>query len=255
MKKRGCLSKLAPILFKTMIDIVYVLGRGSVFDNLELRYSLRSIEKYLTNFRTVYVVGERPAWLTGVVHLPYPDKYRCKERNIKEKIEVACYYPPVSEKFLHVHDDHFCLMRQDAAKVPYYAGSTLTQLARNTKTKNNYITSVMNTIDALRLHKLPELNFDIHTPIIYDKRLFVATMSLYSWDKRGGYVVKSLYGNTLGLSPVNLPDVKIRHDMPLYAIVEQLRGRPWWSVGDRGLTEKMRALLQELYPEKSRFEL
>jgi hypothetical protein len=243
-----------PFLFLIMsTDIVYVLGKGSVYDNLELRYSLRSIEKFILNFSTVYVVGERPSWITGVVHLPYPDRWRCKERNIKEKIEMACYIPQVSQKFLHVHDDHFALQSCEASMVPYYAAGSLMDLSRSIKAKNGYVYSVQNTIKALGL--LQSFNFDVHTPIIYDKDQFLSVMDRYDWDKLRGYVVKSLYGNTLAIQPVQLRDVKIRHNWPLSGVVEQLRGRPWWSVGDGGLTEQLRELLKELYPEKSRFEL
>jgi hypothetical protein len=238
-----------------MTDIVYILGRGSIFDNLELRYSLRSVQKFINGFSTVYVVGECPDWLTGAVHLPYPDRWKCKERNIKEKIELACHIPQVSEKFLHIHDDHFCLQPFHAEQVPYYAGSTLDEIARLIKPANNYRLSVINTFSELHKRGLKAYNFDVHTPIVYDKRLFLEAMSAYNWARPGGYVVKSLYANHARLEPVALSDVKIRHSQPLAAVVAQLSGRTWWSVGNSGLTDKVRGLLQELYPEKSRFEL
>ena len=44
------------------MDIVYILGNGSKFNNEEIRYSLRSLEKFV-NFDRVFIVGECPKFL------------------------------------------------------------------------------------------------------------------------------------------------------------------------------------------------
>ena len=40
------------------MDVVYILGKGSVWKDNEIRYSLRSIEKHLTGFDRVFIVGQ-----------------------------------------------------------------------------------------------------------------------------------------------------------------------------------------------------
>lgn len=238
------------------MDIVYVLGRGSHFHNLELRYSLRSLEKFITNFSTVYVVGERPDWLSEhAIHLPYPDRWACKERNIMEKIELACHLPQVSERFLQVHDDYFALQPCEAGEVKSYASGTLEALAGQIAAANTYRRSVENTAQVLKERGLSTHHFDIHVPFSYEKQKFVEAMYRYDWEKPAGYVVTSLYANTVGIPPVPLRDVKLQNPyLPLRGVVDILRGRPWWSVGNRGLTPEVRTLLQELYPTPSRFE-
>ena len=49
-----------------MIDVVIPLGTGSRWQDNELRYCLRSIEKNLSGVNEVVIVGEKPKWLTNV---------------------------------------------------------------------------------------------------------------------------------------------------------------------------------------------
>ena len=58
-----------------MIDFLYVLGSGSEYNNLELRLSLRSIDKYAHNLGRVFIVGEKPDWIKNVIHIPVKDEF------------------------------------------------------------------------------------------------------------------------------------------------------------------------------------
>lgn len=40
------------------MDVCYVLGIGSLYDNLELRLSLRSLEKNAKNLESIFIIGE-----------------------------------------------------------------------------------------------------------------------------------------------------------------------------------------------------
>ena len=58
------------------MDIVYIIGSGSKWQDNELRYSLRSIEKFGGNFGEVYIVGDRlPPFIdpSTVRYLPVKD--------------------------------------------------------------------------------------------------------------------------------------------------------------------------------------
>ena len=46
-------------------DVVYPIGQGSSWKNNELRFSLRSIEKYGINVGKLFIVGELPDFLLG----------------------------------------------------------------------------------------------------------------------------------------------------------------------------------------------
>lgn len=236
-------------------DVVYVLGTGSIWQDNELRYSLRSLETYVADIGQVYVVGTRPKWLTGVVHLPWPDNHICKERNIMEKIAYACGHPDLSRTFLHVNDDHFALAHTRAGDIPNYCGGPLDTLAKGINPKNHWRDALINTYKALQDRGHTIHNFDIHTPILLDKVNYLDAMDQYDWrGTHRGFVVKSLYGNTMALTPTRITDVKLNTRYLLPEVVELLRGRPWFSIGNGALSNRFKELLSALYPHPSKYE-
>lgn len=241
-----------------MTDIVYVLGTGSGWGDNELRYSLRSLSTYMSDLGTVYVVGHRPRWLDGVVHLPWPDRHRCKERNIMEKLAYACGHPDLSKQFLHIHDDHFMLSPGAGITVPYWHAGPLDKLAEHMKRKspgNHWGDAVANTYKALSAAGHSIHNFDIHYPMLFDKTEYPRVMDLYNWKTEPrGYVVKSLYANTLGLLGKLTNDLKVDKRLTNAEIVDRLSGRPWFSLGNGGLTGNFKQLLAALYPQASPYE-
>src|SRR5688500_13559340 len=96
-----------------MTSIVIPLGHGSHWGNTELRYCLRSVEKHLTGYGDVIIIGEKPAWLRNVIHIPFDEgpapKSFEKERNIFNKIMVACNDDRVTDSFLFMPADHLML--------------------------------------------------------------------------------------------------------------------------------------------------
>jgi hypothetical protein len=239
-----------------MTDVVYVLGRGSNWGDNELRFSLRSLEAYVSGLGRVYVVGTRPRWLTGVVHLPFADHFLCKERNIMLKVAHACGHPDLSQTFLHVHDDHFALAYQQAADIPNWCGGSLYEMGKSVDARNSWRDAVLNTHQVLTQRGLPTLNFDIHYPILIDKTAYPRTMDLYDWKgTQRGFVVKSLYANTVGAHGTKMADLKLNNRMAMVEVVDRLKGRPWFSVGNGALCRSFREMLAHLYPKPSRFEI
>lgn len=238
------------------MDIVYVLGTGSIWQNNELRFSLRSLETFVEDLGQVYVVGHRPPWLTNVVFLPYPDKYACKERNIMEKMAYCCGHPDLSDTFMHVHDDHFALAPTRARELPNWCAGPLDRLAFSVKQGNHWREAVMNTHKALTEAGLPNRNFDVHYPMLFDKNLYPEVMDRYDWPgTERGFVVKSLYANTVGVEPTVTTDLKLNERLSFQALVVRLKGRPWFSLGNPALNLNLKNLLAALYPEPSKFEL
>ncbi len=62
----------------------------------------------------------------------------------------------------------------------------------------------------LQSQNLPIKNFDIHTPILYNKELFLKFVSSLNWQTET-YIIKSLYANSLKIEGVEEPDHKINH--------------------------------------------
>lgn len=239
------------------IDIVIPLGNGSRWKNNEIRFCLRAIEKYVKNYRDVYILGVRPSWLTGVKYYNHADKYN-HERNIYEKIKFACNLPELSDNFLFMNDDHFITKDVDAENYPYLYSQTLDEKVRGRGGKNNwrgagdpYTISMNNTRKVLSGH--PQKYFDIHTPIIYNKAEFLRVMSLVDWNVGMGYVIKSLYANFLNIEGEKGGDIKIASSS-YKDIKKRIEGVSVFSVSDSANGVGLKHLMNELYPAKSKYE-
>lgn len=234
-------------------SIVIPLGHGSRWNNTELRYCLRSVEKHLTGYGDVFIVGEKPDWLRNVIHIPCPDygdKTYHKERNIFTKILAACADERVTDDFLFMNDDHFLLQDFEAGKFPYYYNGSLGDFM----TVTDYKHTVKNTVE---ITGRGALYYDVHSPINYDKYLFHSLLLNFDWSVKFGYCIKTLYNWKWPFSwkePVEYPDLKINETYTADNIRELLTGRPWFSIGDRAREGDMLQVLQELYPKKSIYE-
>lgn len=238
-----------------LTDLLWPIGGGSVLNDDELRYSLRSVEKHLKNFGKVYIVGKLPSFLKDVIHIPYDDVDRSKETNIYKKVLRACQDETISDQFLFLNDDHFFLEDLDAPTFPYFYKSDLVVTLQRLGQHNMYRRSVLRTAQELQQLGLPTNNFDTHTPIIYDKHKFIDVMTKYDWTNRYGFIVKSLYANSLKIEGVREPDCKLNYETNKENIYNIIRGRKVWSIGNKAVCNELKEVLQELYPTPSRWEI
>lgn len=234
-----------------MIDVVIPLGNGSPLDNLELRYALRGIQKYLTGYRRVYIVGELPDFIHNVVHIPFKDTSKYKQKNIMRKIQRACEEESLSKEFMMFNDDHFLLMEEEASEYPFYAHGMIE--AEIKRCNGDYKNSLINTLSVLK--DLSTWNFDCHQPIRYDKDQFVNIMSYYDWSVPHGYVIKSLYCNALNIQPTMLgSDAKVHDAISQGALDEMVSTHTCFSTSNYALTNIVKRKLDALFPEKSVYE-
>ena len=223
---------------------------NSTWAGTELKYALRSIEKHV-QFGRVFIIGDKPDWLCNVTHIPFKDNpnIESKERNIMQKIMVGFEH---TEEVYFMNDDHFILQKTDIENYPYYRGGSLVY---NKDTSGAYRKSVNNTIEVLKQMNKDTWNFDIHTPIIYNKQLFTEAMSSVDWRKPNGYVIKSLYCNYFGIEGMPHIDLKISMQVPFHRLRKTVEGQDIFSIGDRAIGLPMKKLLDLYFSEKSKFEL
>lgn len=227
--------------------------QGSRWNDTELRYCLRSIEKHLKGCGEIFIVGYLPNWVQNVIHIPATDgdKSYEKEANIFRKLEQACKDERISEYFLFVNDDHFLLQDYDAGDFPFfYSGKLSEVLTRG----DEYASTGFNTFDALE----EQLYFDIHCPIIYHKEILRNKVSRLNWSKKYGYCIKTAYMTGTDENEVNvkeMPDLKINEEgITSTEIKKLIEGRPWFSIGPKAQYGGMLKVLQDLYPLKSKYE-
>lgn len=190
-----------------MIDIVIPLGKGSVLKNFELRFCLRSIEKNLGGYRNIWIVGECPEWLQNVNHMPLCDGQPVSDHNIMLKTHAACIEPAISNDFLFFNDDHFLLAPFEASTFPYYYYQNLDVYLKH-RGIDAYGKRALATMKHLQDQNLPIKHFDIHTPIRYNKELFLKFVSSLNWEKQS-YIIKSLYANSLKIEGTEEKDHKL----------------------------------------------
>lgn len=225
-----------------MIDVVYVLGKGSQWGDNEIRYSLRSLCKH-TKHRNVYVVGEKPSFLTNIIHIPISDTNR-KELSIMRKILAVCEEEDLSQEFLFMNDDHFFVKDVDIEKYPFYHQDDL-NVEIQKRLRSPYRTEIEMTYAFLKKGKY----YDIHTPIRYDKTKFPEIMTQCPWD-RHEMVIKSLYANMAGVQGTYRRDIKM-----LTPDFRQIKtDTDVYSVSPRCNFRLLKRRWEQDYPEKCRYE-
>lgn len=229
-----------------MTSLVYPLKHAKRFDDFELRMSLRSVEANLLGKGEVWIIGHKPEWLTNVKHVPCNDPHSIPDRNICSKVIKACQQDEISDEFLFMNDDHYLLDFFEAFNFPFYSHRLSIAEYAKKRGLDDYGKRVMNTGKYLESNGLPTRMFDVHTPIRYKKTEFKEIMSDLPWDDyKQGFVVKSLYANTLKLDGVPYDDQKI--SSPPRNKIKIMSSTP-------SMKRAVQRFLLDLFPEPSKFE-
>lgn len=228
-------------------------GFGSRWGDTELRYCLRSIEKHLKGYGDIFLIGHKPNWVKNIIHIPATDgdKIYEKEKNIFNKIMLAVNDERVTDDFLFMNDDHYLMHDYEAKGFPYYYhGTGAEQINKRT---DPYSTTLKNTYPHA-LGAFIASYWDIHCPILYNKE-GVRLIAEEDWTKKWGYCIKTLYCEEMEIEGIEYPDLKIQDQFLSYSEIKELiKGRAWFSIHDRCRNDSMLAVLQELYPKKSKYE-
>jgi len=183
------------------MDIVYPVIRTRD-DNLELRYSLRSLKNIKHN--KVFIIWYKPKWVKNVIHIEYDDK-NWRWQNVIDKYRIACNDSRISDDFIWMMDDVFIL--EKITNIPYYKMCNIKDYLDYLEVrwiKGNWYYQAMEWL----LEYYPEWDcFDTHTPIIYNKDKLNNIIEKYWW-LRGSK--RSLYCNEYWLEWIywNFPDYK-----------------------------------------------
>lgn len=230
------------------MDIVIPLGKGSKTENLELRYCLRSIEKFIPGRGNVFIIGEYPAFLNNVIHIPATDinERHFKQRNICKKLLLACDDKRVSDNFVWASDDHVLLKPYDHE---YYYESTLEGALQHFTIHQTYRFTAANTFD-----RLNGGHDYCHSPFLINKEKFKLAMAFVDWNEAWGYAIKSLYCGLNGITGRKYKDLKIKCPAKSAKIITMINDRLFFSYSDEGFSSEMKGVLNFLYPNKSIYE-
>lgn len=248
-----------------MIDIVIPLGTGSKWQDNEVRYALRSIEKYLRGYGRVFIVGNKRKWMKesecietqcgaaytkGIHYIEAGENYTEKQKSIFNKLVLAARHERVSETFIKWHDDHFLLKPLHVDDLKNWTSGTLDRLG--IIATGTYQRTVLNTNRYLSKRGWDNKHFDIHVPIKMEKE---KVLGLLDEDWSRDYIIKSLYGNKYAIPSEEMRDLKFARSFRREEILNAIDGRMFFSISDNAINEAMKTVLSELYPEPSKWEI
>lgn len=187
------------------LDIVYVLKNEPV--NEELIYSLRSVMKNFPH-KNIWFAGGLPDGLLPDNYIPC-EQTSIKYYNVHNLIEKIAFFLPVSDDFVLFNDDFFVL--QKVKDLPVYVDEDLNSLINRIEGsigRRSFYTKILKQdIELLRNNNRPTLNFEVHLPMVFNRKLLQEVL----WKYPNCLGIRSLYGNEVYSSDqtTNRPDVKI----------------------------------------------
>lgn len=188
------------------MDALYVLGKSSQYDNLELRLSLRSLEQNAKDLESVFIVGEKPKWIKNVVHIPVDDVYT-RENNVFRKILTACKLD-ISENFFFMNDDFYMMKPFIMAEYPYFVNGEVVGIS-NPSRYQEIQNKTLNELQSKGMTRV--MDYRVHCPIIFNKEKLLMLENYYKDTKleNVGYSLRLLYGNFFVENPIITEDCKL----------------------------------------------
>jgi hypothetical protein len=251
------------------IDIIipYILGPDN---GLELRFALRSIRKNFQhkNYRII-VVGAKPDWLTGVEHLPFDRVAHHKNRNFTDqllKLYSALTTLNVSADFVWTYDDIYFtspVTLEEIAQLKAVAG--FDRYPRHLDSSGagpNWKSTMALTMQTVLNEGGSNYNYETHLPRWFSKKKVLELIDQYNLLGQP-MMISSLYYNLLfrDQQPLCLfdsnPGIRLmirklidypslRKIMPRHKFTNNAPGS-WAPV--------LQKVLQEMFPEKCKYEL
>jgi len=223
-----------------MTRFVYIVGNFSQIDDIELRYSLRSVAKYHPKAE-VTIVGWKPDWCEPDRFIPYADQKRPKGLNTFHKLKTAC--EQLEQGCYVLMCDDFMLLRPHLHTM-YYFKTLKDRVSRSSSYSRELFSNTM------KLCSADSLCFDTHNPMTFESGLMLSVLNRYERNLGAiGLSYQTLYGNI---------EHRIRKQPSMNSKVSSLTAvpvnQPCISTNDGCFTDGDNRLLKGLYPNKSKWE-
>lgn len=235
-----------------MTDVLYIKGKPSLNNDLEMLYSLRTLEKHVKDLGRVFITGECPEFINKkkVIYTPAED-IGSPMINHWWKVDQTIRKTDIKKNFALMYDDIFITRNIKLAEYPFYQKGLLHQ---NQTGGDVYKESLINAAVWLMSNGKPTYDFELHIPCIYNKFKFKRLREIFEprKDQYPGMAVRSIYGNLFETNRPYRKDIKIRtpYDGPADFIQEY----DCFSVSDQAFQFKVLPWLKKNYKERSRYE-
>ena len=210
--------------------------------DLEIKYALRSLDKYVSGIDQVVIVGEMPKGIKNVNFIPHGQSNYINQRQFTICDKTLKGIENIKGDFLFYNDDHYILKPIQAKDFPTHHKGELIRERNGTR----YMQTIRNTIEITGAHFM---NYDTHSPIIFNADKYRKTfegMKFPEW----GYCLKTLYCWFNNVEGEYCQDLKLEN----VANYGQLDDRLYFSTMHCNFTG-FEQMMNELYPEPSKYEI
>jgi hypothetical protein len=225
---------------------VYLCKNG---DNEELRYSLRSVEKFFPGSK-VWVVGGKPDWYVGdFIAVPSgPDVFE----NVRKSLSAIAANDSIPDDVVIMNDDFFFVESMES--IPHYISGTLRDRIMLNKTNginSSYIRRLVQSYKHCKRFKSSPLDFDIHVPMPINKNNLKDVVN-------DNIMWRSNYGNRFikDAETVKIKDVKFytKKDYSFKSYDFMSSEYPFFSISDEAFEMVHDKLLKDLLDKPSSYE-
>lgn len=245
------------------MDILYILGGGSTRDNIELRWSLRSLCRFGKNVGKVAVAGVIPEWLSDeVVQIPVEQKSPLFSKNNFANVMKAIRCGYLGDKFLLSADDHFYVKPVDFDDFPLFVAGFLPERMEY-RNNNEYFFGLYYSRKLLENAGLPFYNCSLHNNIPVDARSIEHQDDLIWYCENPTHRMNpwAIFGNLyLSVNPdakISVrDDIKINEAMPSRkALTNRIGKSHMFSIGDGAFSGgALEDYMNEMFGDKCKYE-
>lgn len=227
----------------------------------ELRHSLRSLAENFKEPFQVFIVGDRPKWLSDeAVHIPAPVMSKNPPLDIVNKLKLVIADERVSDDFIWMNDDIYFLnpVVLEDIKILKCAGTLQDARTSGTLHQNNK----GRTFSLLKKLGKSTWDYSTHLPFLYNKKLMTELIAKFNLAKQP-YLITTLYHNyyfadriplTLSLQFDNLKLGVYRRN-PNEKLFDQLAARKkFLNHSQSGFVPKVQKYLEKRFNKKTLFE-
>ncbi len=227
------------------LNFLYLLGQLclSKWDNNEIRYSLRSIDAAF-DVNWVGITGpEKPAFLTGVTHIPVVLDQFSRYKNMQKQLLAACQREDTPEELILMNDDFMVRPAPLWDWTPTHRGPITKELKGN-----GWQQSVVRTGLWCNARGIENpLSYEGHTPMPFLKSKAVPILEALLQNEES-LQFRTAYGN------LNAVGGNFHHNAKRRDPAEWPADSPFWSLKGT-VNEKAKTFLQNWLSRPSQWEV